>query len=58
MAWYNPGGGAGVWDAAKVDTDLRNIIAQLCHATNERELYRSGARVAITSITRALAWQP
>jgi len=55
MAWYNPGGGAGVWDAAKVDTDLRNIIAQLCHAVNERELYRSAARVAITSITRALA---
>jgi len=55
MTWYNPGGGAGVWDAAKVDTDLRNIIAQLCHATNERELYRSAARVAITSITRALA---
>jgi len=53
MAWYNPGGGAGVWDAAKVDTDLRNILAQLCHATNERELYRSGARVAITSITRS-----
>jgi len=43
MAWYNPGGGAGVWDAAKVDTDLRNIIAQLCHAVNERELYRSAA---------------
>lgn len=53
MAWYNPGGGAGVWDAAKVDADYRNIIAQLCHAVNERELYRSGARVDITSITRS-----
>lgn len=53
MAWYNPGGGAGVWDAAKVDTDLRNILAQLCFAVNERELYRSGARLSVTSITQS-----
>ncbi len=53
MAWYNPGGGAGVWQDAIINPSLKNIIAQLCYAVNERQAAIARNRVAITSITRS-----
>lgn len=53
MPWLDTGNGPGNWTDSSLTGHLPEILAQLCTAVNEREMFTGRATVRVFSITRS-----